>query len=159
MAALHIARENDDVSIFGPGAQRLRAGFEMWKHLPKHGIARDFGAVALDRMGARADHLVVLEVEQDPQDFVILHFGKEMLEYVRGDQTGLRFSKDLQKSPNSELWQQFDSVVQSGKPCVFDTPYHGNFWDFYGLRQLVLPLTTCGERVDRLISVMAFFPK
>lgn len=130
-----------------------------WESLPDRGSTKCAAAFDLGALGKVADHAILLDVEHDPADFVVRYVGDELLSFLRGDQTGLRLSTDPQKAARSELWRQLAHVVETREPTVFETPYNGNFWDIYGIRQLVCPLGTTGERVDLLFTTLVFVPK
>ena len=130
-----------------------------WESLPARGATKCAAAFDLGALGKVANHTIMLDVEHDPADFVVRSVGDALLSFLRGDQTGMRLSDDPQKTAGSELWRQLAHVVEVGEPTVFETPYNGNFWDIYGIRQLVCPLSATGDRVDRLFTTLVFVPK
>lgn len=130
-----------------------------WEAAPALGIAPNIEAFGAGALGPVGGHALILDVEHGPRDFIVRFVGHDLHAFLRGDQTGLRLSDDPQKADGSELWHQLDAVVSSAQPTVYETPYNGNFWDFYGIRQLVCPLTRTGERVDGLFTSLAFLPK
>jgi len=146
-------------AVSGRGSAIHMPALAFWKAAPRLGSLPDAAAFEIDALGRVGSHALVLDVEHEPRDFVVRTVGPELHGFLRGDQTGLRLSEDPQKARGSQLWEQLAAVVETGKPAVYETPYNGNFWDFYGIRQLVCPLTRTGMTVDGLFTSLAFLPK
>jgi hypothetical protein len=136
----------------------LHQAYSLWSEQPWRNIAPDANGLNRESLGPLLQHSVLLDVEHDPLDFVVDHFGANIRTFTRRDETGSRFSTDPAKGPQSMFWRTCAQVVESHQPLDVEIPYEGNLWDFYKLRQLILPLTTDGRKVDRLLFATHFMP-
>lgn len=136
----------------------LRQAYALWADQPWLKIAPEAAGINQEKLGTLAPHTVLLDVEHHPIDFVVVHFGSNIRTFTRRDETGSRFSQDPAKGPASTFWGHCEKVVETYQPLDVEIPYEGNLWDVYKLRQLILPLTVTGEKVDKLFFATHFMP-
>lgn len=109
-------------------------------------------------------HVVLMDVLRDarpgwPLDFRYRVMGTAVDAHMSRRFTGLHLSEVPHQQPDSQLWQNFERVVQGQQPQFNRVPYVGPHRDFLSMVDLILPLSTDGSSVDMLMSVVDFIPR
>ena len=118
-------------------------------------------------MPARADidpmHIVdllqfvlLIDVLSDPRDFRYRLIGTAVVEISRSDMTGRRLSATAGKGPGSIVWDNCERVVTCRAPFSRSPPYIGPSERFRDCENLLMPLSTDGDRVDMVFQVVDF---
>ncbi|WP_341897812.1 PAS domain-containing protein [Ferrovibrio terrae] len=142
----------------------LLQGYEYWDR--KRGARSMPARVDLDpiEMKAFLPHVVLMDVLRDhkpgwPLDFRYRLMGSAIDLHMSRRFTGLFMSDLRHQQPDSQIWRNFSEVTQDRQPQFHRVPYVGPHKDFLSVIDLVMPLSTDGEQVDMLISIVDFIPR
>ena len=123
-----------------------------------------------DRLPSRADidpvemvhllkHVVLLDVTWEPMDFVYRVIGTDVVAHLDRDHTGKRMSElDHQREP-SRIWSSCRQVAETGHPLLSSIPYVGPKRLFRRSEDVILPLSSDGTVVDKLLVFVEYVPK
>lgn len=100
--------------------------------------------------------LVLIEVGRDPLDFRYRLVGTAVTRCAGRDPTGMRFADLPHRQPGSRAWAAALRVATEGKPLLADRAYVGPDPDMPACRDLYLPLSSDGERVDMILGLVEF---
>lgn len=109
-------------------------------------------------------HVVLIDVLRDarpgwPLDFRYRVMGTTVDAHMSRRFTGVKMSDVPHQQPDSQLFRNFAHVVKTREPQFNRVPYVGPHKDFLSVVDLVMPLSTDGETVDMLMSIVDFIPK
>ena len=101
--------------------------------------------------------VILTDVTHDPLDLRYRLIGTAVVDRCARDYTGLRLRALPGKGPGSVVWDLRAKAVQEGRPVSReDAPYVGPSKEAGRVRDLHLPLSNDGERVNMLFTVTAF---
>lgn len=101
-------------------------------------------------------NMCMLAVLDGGGDFLFRLLGTRMREFLSNDYTGRRLSEVDALQPSDMLVESFSTCIDTRQPILANTPYVGPKKDIAELEDLILPLSDCGEKVDRLMIVVDF---
>ena len=142
----------------------LLQGYDYWE--TKRGPRAMPARADLDpiEMKAFLPHVVLMDVLRDrkpgwPLDFHYRLMGSTLDQHMSRRFTGLYMSDLPQQQPDSQMWQNFETVVRDRQPQFHRVPYIGPHKDFLSVIDLVMPLSNDGHSVSMLISIVDFIPR
>lgn len=109
-------------------------------------------------------NVVLMDVLRDtrpgwPLDFRYRVMGTTVDSHMSRRFTGVAMSEVPHQQPDSQLFRNFARVVETQQPQFNRVPYVGPHKDFLSVVDLVMPLSSDGETVDMLMSLVDFIPK
>lgn len=109
-------------------------------------------------------NVVLMDVLRDsrpgwPLDFRYRVMGTAVDAHMSRRFTGVAMSEVPHQQPDSTLFRNFAQVVETREPHFHRVPYVGPHRDFLSVVDLVMPLSSDGDDVDMLMSVVDFIPK
>ena len=105
-------------------------------------------------------HVAIVDVRHEPEmDFFYRLQGTYIVEHLYSDHTGKWFSEIPHQKPPSQIWSNCAKVVETRAPLLAKTPYVGPHSSFRDLEDLILPLSSDGERVDSLLVFVCYLPR
>lgn len=109
-------------------------------------------------------HVVLMDVLRDakpgwPLDFRYRLMGSTVDTHMSRPFTGLHMSELKHQQPDSQMWQNFSAVATERVPRFNRVPYVGPHRDFLSVIDLVMPLSSDGETVNMLMSIVDFIPR
>lgn len=115
-------------------------------------------------MKAFLSHVVLMDVLRDhkpgwPLDFRYRLMGSTLDQHMSRRFTGLYMSDLPHQQPDSQMWQNFETVARDRQPQFHRVPYVGPHKDFLSVIDLVMPLSDDGHSVNMLLSIVDFIPR
>lgn len=114
---------------------------------------KDFG---LKDLGHHAAHIVIMDIEYNPSDFVYRLIGSSVVENFQEDYTGKPLSLLPGKGPNSTIWACLEATAERREPLYKEVPYVGPNEKQDKLVSLYLPLATDHVIPDKILIVPGF---
>ncbi len=134
----------------------LREGFAYWasKGWPARIPARR--DIEPSEIPSLLPFVILLDVATDPPDFHVRLMGTQVVYHQQRDDTGRRMSDIPHQRPPSLVWTCCRRAVETGQPVLGDIPYVGPHRDFVRVENVILPLSTDGAVVDKLLVILAY---
>ena len=101
-------------------------------------------------------NIVLVDVSHDPLDFKYRLIGTAIVERIAFDYTGKRFSEIAHQQPGSKVWETAARICEERAPLTSDIPYVGPDQWVRGYRDLYLPLSDDGDRVNMIVGIVEF---
>jgi len=101
-------------------------------------------------------NVVLLDVEADPLDFRYRLIGTVIEDHLAERYTGVALSEIPHQWPPSRIWSNCQKVVEDKVPLRSDIPYVGHKKDFVTVEDILLPLSSDGETVDKIMVVVEY---
>ncbi|MFC3674569.1 PAS domain-containing protein [Ferrovibrio xuzhouensis] len=155
MSALRDSLERDGATPL------LLAGFDYWdaqrgdRAMPSRA---DIDPAAITPL---LPNLILMDVLRDakpgwPLDFRYRVLGTFADEHMLARYTGTCMSDLPHQQPGSRIWQSLEAVTTQQVPRVNRVPYVGPHKDFLSVVDIVMPLSTDGVQVDKLLCFLEF---
>lgn len=104
-------------------------------------------------------NVVLIDIMQGPLDFRYRLIGTEIDRHSAERHTGKRISEIPDRAAPSKVWDNLQSVVDTGEPSESSVPYVGPLQDFLTTRQIVLPLSDDDGDVNMLLVIIDYIRK
>lgn len=114
---------------------------------------RDFH---LRDLGQHAVHIAVLEIKNEPTDFIYRLIGSNVVENLAANYTGKLLSDLPGKGPESQIWQTLQDVRTQKAPLFREIPYIGPNEKYKSSKTLYLPLANDHITPDKIMIVPDF---
>lgn len=114
---------------------------------------RDLDPIDIPRL---LPFLILTDVIADPLDFRYRLIGTEVVSRARRDYTGRLFSGMDHTGPESRVWQERQSVVETGRPYLATPPYAGRDDTVSRVVGIHLPLSDDGRQVNMILTAVHF---
>ncbi len=101
-------------------------------------------------------NVVYLEVAENPRDFIERVTGETVLYHSSANSMGKWWREYPGRGPDSTIWAHYAAVADEAVPRIEALPYVGPHRDFLSVQIVSCPVTEAGERVDRILSFVAF---
>jgi hypothetical protein len=101
-------------------------------------------------------NIVLVDVSHDPLDFRYRLIGTAIVERIAFDYTGKRFTEIAHQQPGSKVWETAARICEERAPLTSDIPYVGPDQWVRGYRDLYLPLSDDGDRVNMIVGIVEF---
>lgn len=152
-----------DVCDLGDGElpDRLRSALAYWKQIKGDRLIpyrRDFDPAAVPKL---LPHIILTEVVRREvdlafQDFRFRLIGTYVDDRMKERYSGRKLSEIANKGPGSDIWGVYCLVKREKKPKLARMNYIGPTDNIKSTRELFLPFSNDGERVDFVIVVLVF---
>ena len=104
-------------------------------------------------------HVVILDVRHEPEfDFRYRLLGTYVTEHLYSDHSGKWFSEMAHQQAPSQIWQNCYRVATTRQPLMSNKPYVGPHQSFRDVEDIILPLSSDGERVNHLLVFVCCIP-
>ncbi|GEM_PF-5025207 len=100
--------------------------------------------------------LVVSHVLYEPLDFVEKITGERILERSNANSMGRNWRNFPGRGPGSKIWSVFENVVRNRQPSYNVVPYAGPQNEFLKVIAVTCPISTDGDKIERLISFVDY---
>jgi len=100
--------------------------------------------------------VVLVDVSHNPLDFRFRLIGSGVVDRSRTNYTGKFFSEMSHIGPDSDLWLNRATVVETGTPLRCQPPYVGHAHGVRSVVEIHLPLSDDDTAVNMIFSVVAF---
>jgi hypothetical protein len=100
--------------------------------------------------------IILADVLRAPLDFRYRLIGSGVVDRSRWNYTGKRFSELPDIGPDSQLWKQRATVVETGAPLRSEPPYVGRTPGVHRVVVIHLPLSDDGETVNMIFTAVVF---
>ena len=100
--------------------------------------------------------VVVAHVSYNPLDFIERITGERILEHSNGNSMGRNWRDFPGRGPGSKIWSVFENTVNSRQPSYNVVPYVGPHNEFLKVVAITCPISSDGEKIDRLISFVDY---
>lgn len=138
----------------------VQDGYAYWVSKCSEGglpARQDINPVEIPRL---MPHVVMLDVKHEPEfDFRYRLLGTYVTEHLYSDHSGKWFSEITHQRAPSKIWQNCCQVATSRSPFMSNTPYVGPHQSFRDVEDIILPLSSDGERVDSLLVFVCYHPR
>ncbi|MEZ5667469.1 MAG: PAS domain-containing protein [Alphaproteobacteria bacterium] len=104
-------------------------------------------------------HVVLIDVAHDPVDFRYRLIGTNVDHHLWEPRTGQWLSQVPGQGRDSAFWQALADVAASGLPASGRIAYVGPHRDYDSAEDLIMPLSSDGDRVDMLFVTIAYEKK
>jgi hypothetical protein len=144
-----------DLDLSAVRSEIVKGGYAYWRsraagRLPSRAMIDPVDIPAL------LPHVVIHGVQRNPLDFVYRLVGTEVRRHMAEDRTGQWMSEVPGQRAPSQIWENLESIVTTGRPVLNRTPYVGPHEDFVTMESLQLPLAADGATVDQIIAFVDF---
>ena len=100
--------------------------------------------------------IILVDVLRNPLDFRYRLIGSGVVDRSRRNFTRKLFSELTHIGPDSQLWKQRATVVETGAPLCCEPPYVGQTPGVHRIVVIHLPLSEDGETVNMIFTAVAF---
>lgn len=104
-------------------------------------------------------NVVLIEVLDEPRDFVERVTGDTVIHHSAHNSMGIRWRDYPGRGPDSRIWAHYAKVVDTACPKLEDIPYVGPHRDFLTVQLLSCPLSADGATVDRVLSFVDYLSR
>lgn len=107
-------------------------------------------------------NVILLDVRDEPRDFLYRLIGTGVVHHLAEDLTGKWMSQIDHQRPPSRIWESCNKVVESGCPFLSKIPYVGPHSEILHGEDIILPLAgDAGDAgaIGKLIVFVAFIKK
>lgn len=101
-------------------------------------------------------HIALFDVMREPLDFRYRLIGTEVRHHMIRDLTGARMSELDYQRPPSQIWSNYERVLESQLPLVCHPPYVGPQRDYLWVEDGICPLGTPEDGVTMLLVFVDF---
>ena len=132
------------------------SGYEYWLSKVRDGRMprrADIDPAEIKRLLA---NVVLIDVSQDPLDFVERIAGDTILHHSHHNSMGIQWTEYPGRGPESKIWQHFEAVVTEKRAISATVPYVGPHSDYLTVELVSCPLSDNGETVNKVISFVAY---
>jgi hypothetical protein len=102
-------------------------------------------------------HLIMVDTAETPEDFCYRLYGTEVCKGFEHDRTGLRFSEMPRIENYDEVYRGYWLTYTEKAPNYFHGQIVSDSRNYIGYSRLTLPLSSDGERVDKILGGVVFF--
>lgn len=137
-------------------SDKIRQAEDYWNQVRSNRAMPSRADINPADIKALLPNVILIEVLWDPLDFRYRLIGTEIDRHSAESYTGKRISEIPERAPPSTVWNNLAGVAETKTPSRASVPYVGPQKDFMATNQIVLPLSTDGERVDGLFLVIDY---
>jgi hypothetical protein len=147
-AARPLAAAPDDVTALARHWQGLRGAY-------KYPSRRAINPAELRPF---LGYLCILDVKDNPPDFIHRLFGSHLVKYLQRDLTGKSVLELPSLALGQSLFKQLEDTIEAGTPMYFRTEVtsYDSLARKSGTSRLLLPLSDDGETINRLLTYTRF---
>lgn len=133
-----------------------RSGYEYWLSKVRDGRMPRRADIDPAEMKRLLPNVVLIDVSQDPLDFVERIAGDTILHHSRHNSMGIPWSDFPGRGPDSHIWQHFELVATEKRAVSATVPYVGPHADYLTVELISCPLSEDGETVNKILSFVAY---
>lgn len=138
----------------------LRAGYEYWNRIRGTRAMPSRADIDPAEIKSLLPYIILMDVLRRPDgtitDFRYRLIGTDVDANSSGRFTGRCFSEIPHQRYPSTLWRNLEQVATERRPYSHRVPYAGPHKEFLSVVDLVAPLSSDGETVDKILAMVDY---